>query len=155
MTETFVRQGRREVPLNSGASERTSFLLVLAAVGCGALASQAATIHVPADQPSIQAGINVATNGDIVLVSPGTYFESIDFLGKAITVESQAGPDSTIIDGELIHRVVTFTNGEDRDSVLRGFTIRNGKPVISAAAVGGGGGILMANDRGHIFAFCN
>jgi hypothetical protein len=45
-------------------------------------------IHVPSDQPTIQAAINAAHNGDWVVVSPGTYLENIDFLGKAITVKS-------------------------------------------------------------------
>jgi hypothetical protein len=36
-------------------------------------ADAATVIHVPADQPTIQAAINVAVNGDTVLVSPGTY----------------------------------------------------------------------------------
>lgn len=31
------------------------------------------TIHVPADQPTIQAGINAAQNGDTVLVAPGKH----------------------------------------------------------------------------------
>ena len=39
----------------------------------------AATIKVPLEQPDIQAGINEATNGDTVLVAPGTYSVNLDF----------------------------------------------------------------------------
>lgn len=46
-------------------------------------------IHIPADYPTIQQGINVAFNGDTVLVEPGTYNENINFGGKNITVASE------------------------------------------------------------------
>ena len=90
------------------------------------LAAFSATIHVPGDQPTIQAGIDAAVNGDTVLVAPGTYVEYIDFKGKAITVTSELGPDVTVIDGNQAGRVVTFNSGEGLDSVLEGFTITNG-----------------------------
>ena len=40
---------------------------------------------------SIQAAIDVAINGDTVIVAPGTYVEWITFAGKAITVRSSHG----------------------------------------------------------------
>ncbi|MGE5303950.1 MAG: hypothetical protein ACM3TN_11595, partial [Alphaproteobacteria bacterium] len=66
-------------------------VVILAAVlwvGAPFPSVQAATIHVPADQPTIQAAINSAVNSDTVLVAPGTYVENINFRGKAITVIS-------------------------------------------------------------------
>jgi len=84
------------------------------------------TIHVPADFPTIQAAITQARDGDTVSVAPGTYLEHIDFLGKAIVLQSDAGPQQTIIDGGSSGTVVIFQNAEGAGSVLHGFTIRNG-----------------------------
>lgn len=90
------------------------------------------TIHVPADQPTIQAAIDAAQNGDTVLVSPGTYKENIDFHGKAIALLSQNGPAATIIDGNNLNTVVTFGTSEGLTSQLKGFTIRNGSGSFGA-----------------------
>lgn len=101
-----------------------------------------ATIHVPADQPTIQAAINAANNGDTVLVSDGTYHENINFSGKAITVTTVNGPATTTIDGSGVNSVVTFNTNEGSGSVLSGFTIQNGGPNLNGANFGDGGGIF-------------
>jgi hypothetical protein len=107
-----------------------------------ALAVNSATagtvIHVPADQPTIQAGINAATNGATVLVSPGTYTENISFLGKAITVKSSGGAKVTIIDGGRVAPVATFSSNERLSSVLSGFTLQNGTSTFNSQYEGGG-----------------
>jgi hypothetical protein len=98
----------------------------------------------------IQPGIVKAKNGNTVLVMRGTYNEAIDFLGKAITVQSYEGPTTTIIDGTGLGQVslVTFKNGEQGSSVLMGFTLQDGQgswQVLNGATVLLGGGIVCVS----------
>ncbi|MFH0787573.1 MAG: PKD domain-containing protein, partial [Pseudomonadota bacterium] len=106
--------------------------------------SPAAEIHVPAQFPTIQAAIDASANNDIIVVDPGLYTENIDFNGKGITVRSTNPLDSTVvaatvIDGNRNGSVVTFKSGETRDSVLSGFTIRNGIGTLLDGKRYGGG----------------
>ena len=121
--------------------------------------SIAGVIHVPQDQPTIQAGINASANGDTVLVAENTYYENINFNAKWITVASHYIMDgdtthinNTIIDGSRPSHpdsgsVVSFTSGfEDTNSVLTGFTITGGTGTkISGNQYSDkdGGGILI------------
>ncbi len=114
--------------------------------------TRASVIHVPADQPDIQSGINIASDGDTVLIADGTYTgdgnRDIDFLGKAIIVKSGNGPDLCIIDiqgSELeAHRGFYFHSGEDSESVLDGLTIQGGY-APETGDFSNGGGILCQN----------
>lgn len=94
---------------------------------------EAKVIHVPSDQATIQGGIDMATDGDTVLVNPDVYVENISFKGKGIVVGSlflttldTSYISQTIIDGDSTGRVVLFTPDEGKTSVLCGFTIQNG-----------------------------
>jgi hypothetical protein len=98
-------------------------------------AAHAATINVPASQPTIQAGINAAASGDTVLVAPGTYSSAgnfdIDFTGKLITVQSSGGAAVTTIDltgssASNQKHAFDFHSGETSSAIIRGFTIKNG-----------------------------
>jgi hypothetical protein len=93
--------------------------------------SAQSTIHVPADQPTIQAAIRAANNGDTVTVAPGTYKENLDFLGKAITVTSDQGAAATIIDGGGAGILAGFSHGETAAAVLSGFTLQNAVSGVS------------------------
>ena len=100
------------------------------------------------DAPFIQAAIDSSTDGDLVLVGPGVYFEHLRFKGKDIWLKSFAGAEVTVIDGNWEPgSVVQFVNGETNDAILDGFTITHGTGVpISEGADGNIGGGLYAED---------
>ena len=95
-----------------------------------ALTASADIVHVPGDQPTIQSGINVAQNGDTVLVADGVYRgfgnRNIDLGGKAITVRSENGPGGCIIKCDQKGLAFCFVSGEGPESIVRGFTITAG-----------------------------
>jgi len=108
-------------------------------------------LHADCDDPNgmdgpkatIQAAVDVAAPGDVVVVVDGVYTgdgnRDIDLGGKAITVRSANGPAYCVIDCQGSesnpHRAFHFHSGEQFDSAVRGFTIRGGYALA-------GGGIL-------------
>jgi len=101
-----------------------------------------ATIYVPGDYGTIQDAIDDACPTDEIIVDPDTYYEAIDFKGKAITVRSSGGADVTTIDATgLSASVVKCVNGEGPDTVLDGFTITGGTGTDFGYGVRGGGGM--------------
>jgi hypothetical protein len=93
---------------------------------------------------TIRRGMNATTAGNTVIVNPGIYTEVVDFNGAAITLSSLNPEDPcivavTILDGNSTRTVITFDDGEDANSILTGFTIRDGNQP------GDGGGIYCTN----------
>ena len=120
------------------------YIIIILSLICVNTPIFALIIDVPADRPTIQSGIDAAKDGDTVLVAEGIYRGegnvNIDFKGKMITVKSRNGAKTTIVDcgRKAETRGFTFHNDETHDSVLDGFTIRNGVHEL-------GGGIYCNN----------
>ena len=134
------RDSRFCLCLSETRDYRTINRAVLATFAISAVC-RAATLHVPADYPTIQSCIDAAVSGvDECNVAPGTYHETINFLGKAITVRSSGGADVTTIDATGVGgSVVSCRSHEGPDSVLDGFTITGGTGTDLGGFTSGGG----------------
>ena len=81
---------------------------------------------------TIGAAIIASSDGDLVIVSEGTYYENnIDFFGKDIEVQG-VNKETTIVDGGGSGPIFYFSEGSDETAELHGFTITNGGRAIKA-----------------------
>ena len=98
--------------------------------------SLADELLVPDEYLTIQAAIDAAVDGDAIIIADGTYTgtgnKNLDFGGRAITVRSENGPESTTIDCQNYDRGFYFQTGEGQDSIVAGFTIINGSTDLGA-----------------------
>ena len=99
-------------------------------------------ISVPEDYASIQEALDSAEAGFSIHVSPGTYFENIQWPDIDNLALIGAGSDSTIIDGNQNGRVIKVGDGASSPLEISGFTITNG----STNGRGGGIQIKMTGD---------
>jgi len=123
----------------------------------------AATIHVPGDQSTIQAGLDAATAGDTVLVAAGTYAEHGLLMAAAVTLRGATGdPAGVVIDAGQMDRVLhvpalagtvrvealTLTLGVTVDNggglSVDGSTVEMTDCVVSACMADQGGGIHLS-----------
>ncbi|UCD73890.1 MAG: right-handed parallel beta-helix repeat-containing protein [Phycisphaerales bacterium] len=116
----------------------------------GATSAFAEVYHVYEGE-SIRDVIDIAVDGDEIIVHPGTYVEHIEFWGKAITVRSSDGPETTILDGTGgwetpvvgcdagTFEGFTVTDGPEGGIVVGGDANVSTCLIIDNAAHGGGG----------------
>lgn len=110
---------------------------------------EAAVIHVPGDQPTIQAALAVATAGDEIRIAAGTYSEPMQdtpaFPSMLVVPPSVAlvGEGEVILDAGRAGRLIYFTPGWTGlpFNRLENLTIRNG------FTQGSGGGIYSTLSR--------
>lgn len=104
-------------------------------VVCFSTSTFCATIRIPDQQPNIQAGIDAAKNNDVVLISPGIYYENLVLHDKKIILSSwyytTALEDyigQTLIDGGGNSVINVGANSDD--TIIMGITIQNGNNGI-------------------------
>ncbi|MHC4766688.1 MAG: right-handed parallel beta-helix repeat-containing protein [Planctomycetota bacterium] len=134
----------------------SSRLLIVAAVALCSSATHGDILYVDVDNCpgpgdgtelnpfcSIQDAIDDAVDTDEIVVAPGTYRETINFFGKAITLHSSDGPGVTTIDALGTGSAVICGNLAGSDTVLEGFTITGGIGNDPGNGYYFGGGMLI------------
>jgi hypothetical protein len=79
--------------------------------------------------------LDAAQSGDTISVEPCTYYGSLHFKGKAVTIQSTGGAAVTTILGSPGKAVIEVDDGEAPGTEVSGFTIK-----------GGGGALIPAID---------
>jgi Right handed beta helix region len=151
------------------ASTGTGLLAVLALAASvsacgGAEAPAGRVVRVPGDVLTIQQGVDKARRGDLVLVAPGTYRESVRVTRAGITIrgEDRAG---VILDGEYTREngiavgadgvaVENLTvHGYNANGVL--FSGALGRKGDQLAGLGTGDNVLKGFRASHVTAYGN
>jgi hypothetical protein len=136
-----------------------------------------ANIYVPANYPTIQQAINAAVNGDVVIVSDGTYSGTnninLSWSSKHITVKSASNnPDNCVINCSSTGQPAFYflNTGQNSSDLIMGFKIINAtrsgvfcngaSPIINNLKISncvntyytqfGGGGMCFVNSTASV-----
>lgn len=109
-------------------------LLVTALLSLNSAAG-AAVLTVPGEFTTIQAAVDEANMGDLVMVAPGTYQETLSLPGGITLLGTGGRPEDTVITGGYLRKVMSLV-GDSRPARIENLTMRDGFS-------GSGGGITV------------
>lgn len=140
---------------------RLAYLAVLVWSGLAIGEARPATLRVPSEYATIQAGLDASVAGDTVLVAPGTYTDTQTrspagvattacvFMRDGAVLRSEAGPLETTIDMQHgpgpypnVLYLLYLTSGQ---TVVEGFTV-TGARVGGSGALTAFGGLITVRD---------
>ena len=115
------------------------FALVLGSTvaSCGGDTSAARTLAVPAQFPTIQEAVNEASPGDLVLIAPGAYNETVEVTTDRIVIRGE-DRNTVVLDGqhELLNGIVVAANGVAVENITVTGYRQNGVLFSGAYATG-------------------
>lgn len=109
------------------------------APGTGTPADPYTSIHHAIQQPT-------TLDGDLILVEPGTYVETVEIFHKYLTVRSTTGANQTVIFADGLGTVLTVIGspGEKGSVTVEGFKLLGGTGTLRGGVETGGG--ILAED---------
>lgn len=111
-------------------------------VGCDPNPCGPRILRVPSEHPTIASALESACRGDTVLLAPGTYTgpgnRDLRIDAPGLTLKSEEGAESTILDCRGVGRALVIGGGTDSNVRIEGITIRDGRAIESNGAIGGG-----------------
>ena len=117
----------------------------------GPITKREVVLRVPGQYATIQEAIDASVDGDTILVAAGSFSgdgnTNIKLRNKPVILQSEKGPDSTIIDcrGALAfpRRGFIIYSGEDSTTVIEGFTVLGGRATESSERQSWGGAVFV------------
>ena len=120
----------------------TTSVIVGLFAACMLGTASAADIRVPLDQPTIQAAIDASATGDVVLIAPGTYYESLNLIEKQIELRSETGETDVVVDAQDSGRCL-YATGFDTNLSISNMIFQNGNEPITRGSGTGGSGLRL------------
>jgi hypothetical protein len=107
-----------------------------------------ATLQVPSAFPTIQAAINASSDGDVIVIAPGTYSQPLSISGRSLTLRgSLTNPGSVIF---TVPSANTILQVDESTVRIEGLTLRNGggsvTPVCGVAEETLVGGAILTQN---------